>query len=180
VAHIIDWPKCVELASEQITGRKPPEGWLYEEAVRYFHDLGNVLPLCPNCHGLYDGIHYTDITECEIRRYRDDAVQQPETLARLIDFVGVELSGRPNRCTHKVAGRRKHSRTVNLAACTWPLIWIARGYELGVLTDNPHLTVNSAGAGHYHVRLDTTEIRLRSARLGECGHFGEIWRRSPQ
>ncbi|MEV0035202.1 HNH endonuclease [Streptomyces sp. NPDC050804] len=179
MAHIANWPKCVILAGEKIDGVAPPDEWHYGAAVGHFHHLGNVLPLCANCHTLYDGEQYTDVTESEIRDYRDAAVRQPDVLARLIDFVGTELSGRPGRCTHKVDGKRKHSHAVDAEACAWPLMWISQGYEQGLVTDDPNMIVLLRDSGfHYHVPLTTTEISMCSGELSECGRGVRIWKRS--
>ncbi|MGQ0631493.1 MAG: HNH endonuclease [Sporichthyaceae bacterium] len=178
VAHIMDWPTCVAAASKQINGMEPPADWRMGVALQSFHNLGNVLPLCRNCHGLYDGRQHEDVTECEIRGYRDAAVREAGALARLIDFVGTELHGRPNRCTHMIDGRREHSHMVDLQACAWPLIWLAQGYRDGALAGDPHLVVPSAGAGHHHVHLDTTTIALCGSPLAECNRAGQIWSKS--
>ncbi|WP_137989746.1 HNH endonuclease signature motif containing protein [Streptomyces vilmorinianum] len=178
VAHIVDWPSCFASAGEEIDGLAPPEAWHYAEAISRFHDLGNVLPLCCNCHTLYDGKQYTDVTESEIRGYRDAAVRKPEALSRLIDFVGTELRGRPGRCIHKVGSRREHTHTADPVACSWPLTWISQGYELGLVAEDPNLIVMSAECGfHYHVPLTTTEIRMCSGELSECGRGGRVWKR---
>jgi hypothetical protein len=158
VAHILDWPTCVARAGQSRSGTTPPRDWHYDVAVDNFHNLGNVLPLCKNCHGLYDGPRYTDVTECELRRYRDAAVRRPEVLARLIDFIGIELSGRPGRCTHRIDGKRQHSHMVDTRAVMTPLRWIADGYESGVLTDEPHMIVSNSGGWHFHVHLDHATV----------------------
>jgi hypothetical protein len=161
VAHILDWRTCVKQAGELSRDRLPPRDWHYREAVRYFHDLGNVLPLCGNCHLLYDDSRYGDITECELRRLRDAAVQEPETLAKLITFVRRELSGRPNRCAHD---GRPHGRATDLLACMWPLTWISDGYARGVLTEDPNLVV-PCNSGSLQLRLDLGQIEPASAAL---------------
>ncbi|MFI6275957.1 HNH endonuclease [Streptomyces sp. NPDC050988] len=175
VAHIMDWPKCVAVAGEGFAAA--PDGWHYAEALRHFHHVGNMLPLCANCHALYDGSRYADVTECEIRSYRDTAVRRPEILSRLIDFVGTELSGRPNRCAHRVSGKRMHSRAADVGACTWPLIWISKGYELGLIDDNPKmLVVTNGDVFHDHVCLRTTAVSSCSGDLSECRQGSRIWR----
>ncbi|WP_405832477.1 HNH endonuclease [Streptomyces sp. NBC_00105] len=178
MAHIMNWPKCVAAAGEEIDGIAPPEAWHYGAAVSYFHHLGNVLPLCANCHTLFDNMQYEDVTEAEIKGYRDDAVRKPETLTRLIDFVGTELSGRPGRCTHKIEGKRKHSHVVDVEACMWPLMWISQSYEKGPVTDDPKMIVKSRDSGfHYHVPLTTTEISMCSGELSECSQGVRVWKR---
>jgi hypothetical protein len=177
MAHIINWPRCVTIAGEEINGAAPPEAWHYAEAVRHFHHLGNVLPLCANCHTLYDGEQWEDVTESEIKGFRDTAVQETGVLLRLIDFVGTELSGRPNRCTHKVDGKRKHSHAVDVDSCVWPLIWISQGYELGLICEEPNLIVPTGPEAHYHVPLSTPQIRMCTAELSDCRQKGRIWKR---
>ncbi len=120
VAHIVNWPACRLQAGLPVNGLQPPSDWREGEALRLFHDLGNVLPLCPNCHTIYDGIAYEDVDESQICGYRDRAVLRHDVLAQLIDFVGIELSGRPNRRPHQAAGRRVHTRVVNPNAVMWP------------------------------------------------------------
>ena len=167
--------RCVALAGKEIDGIAPPETWHYGQAVSRFHHLGNVLPLCANCHTLYDGVQWEDVTETEIRGYRDAAVRKPEVLSRLIEFVGTELSGRPNRCTHKIDGKQKHSHAVDVEACVWPLIWISQGYQQGLVTEDPNVIVESGDSGfHYHVSLTTTEISMCSGELSECGRGGRV------
>ncbi|WP_157902900.1 HNH endonuclease [Streptomyces jeddahensis] len=177
MAHIMNWPRCVAVAGKEVNGIAPPEAWHYGEALRHFHHLGNVLPLCANCHTLYDGVQWEDVTEAEVRGYRDAAVQEPDVLSRLINFVGTELSGRPNRCTHKVDGKRKHSHAVDVNSCVWPLTWIAQGYELGLITEKPNLIVSADSAVHYHVLLTTTEIRMCTGEVSRCGRDGKVWKR---
>jgi hypothetical protein len=61
VAHVVDWPRCRELDSSPVGGIKPPTWFVDGEAIRLFHNIANVLPLCGNCHGLYDGRHHEDV-----------------------------------------------------------------------------------------------------------------------
>ncbi|MFC1438465.1 HNH endonuclease signature motif containing protein [Streptacidiphilus sp. N1-10] len=179
VAHIIEWPRCFAIAGEEIDGQKPPREWHYGEAVRHFHHLGNMLPLCSNCHTLFDGKQYPEVTEEQIRALRDAVVKKPETLLRLIEFIGEELSGRPGRCTHNVDGKRKHSHAVDVTACTWPLIWLSESYKLGTITDNPNLLIEPSGGGyHYHASLDTGTISLCSARVSDCRPGARILHRN--
>ncbi|MGW6279313.1 HNH endonuclease [Kribbella sp. NPDC055071] len=175
VAHIHDWPRCRERAGAPIDDRVPPTDWHMGEAVRLFHDLGNVLPLCSSCHDLYDGVVYDDVDEAEIRGYRDRAVLKSDVLARAIDFVGIELAGRPNRGTDRVTGQRTPAVDPNAVMCV--LSWLARGYEQGILNDDPRMIVRTRDGWHFHVSLDTTTSRLCAGDLSKCRDRGWIWQR---
>jgi hypothetical protein len=177
VAHINDWPTCRLQAGLPIDDLLPPTDWRESEALRLFHDLGNVLPLCPNCHTLYDGSEYEDVDESEIRGYRDSAVLRTDVLTELIDFVGIELSGRPNRCSHKVAGKRVHARVADPNAVLWPLIWISHGYEQKALVEDPRMIVPTGDGWHVHVNLDGAGFRHCAGQLGVCDRQGWVWKR---
>ncbi|MEU3657451.1 hypothetical protein AB0E67_32710 [Streptomyces sp. NPDC032161] len=56
--------------------------------------LGNVVPLCPNCHTLFDG-PYGEVDEAEIRALCDETARRPEVLVHVIDFIRAERSTVP-------------------------------------------------------------------------------------
>lgn len=185
VAHIRNWPTCTSLVEKKTEGLRPPptwhqtaEEWRYQDAYGLFHDLGNVLPLCASCHALFDGARYDDVTEEQIRKVRDDAVLQPEILMRTIDFVGAELRGRPNRCTHKEDnGRRRHTHRSDVMAITAPLSWLQRGFTLGLDLGDPALIVASVdGLQHHHVALDHSALSLCLGDLRDCTRATRLWK----
>lgn len=184
VAHIENWPTCRERAGRPVAGFSPPADWHYGQALTEFHHIGNVLPLCKNCHGLYDGPQYPDVTEEEIRSYRDAAVKLPDVLGRLIDFVGIELYGRPNRCGHRddETKKRQHSHVVDTVATRWPMIWIGDAYREGTLTGDPRMTVITADGSHHHVHFGQMSVGTCGACCVPCcakesGDRGPVWRR---
>ncbi|MEV7445716.1 HNH endonuclease [Streptomyces sp. NPDC091204] len=198
MAHIHDWPKIRETAQEQIWGTPPPpetiEG-LRQVAVkqsedtspalarmtqehRYslFHDLGNVLPLCPNCHALFDDKSYPEVTEAEIRALRDDAVRRPEVLVRVIDFIHAELRGRVGRCTHEDEnGNKEHTHRTNIMALGSPLTWVMNGYAAGLdLGVRAFVVACRCKTQHHHVALDQGAIDLCVAPLRDCKKLGRV------
>jgi hypothetical protein len=176
MAHIRDWPECVAFAGAEIDGMKPPRDWHYAVAVDNFHNISNVVPLCCNCHTLFDHNRYPDVTECAILELRDEAVKRTEVLAHLINFVGTELFGRPNRCRHKTEdGKRKHTHLIDQMAAVIPMPWIADAYRVGTLTDNPHMIVRNSGDWHHHVRLDHGSISYCSGSLDACASDARVW-----
>jgi hypothetical protein len=178
MAHVAGWPECVALAGAEVNGMKPPRDWQYAVAVSSFHNLGNVVPLCCNCHTLFDIDRYPDVTTCDIVSLRDAAVQQPRVLAHLIDFVGTELRGRPNRCVHKTAdGKRQHSHQIDELAALIPMPWIAAAHRWGDLTANPHMIVTGRtnDGWHHHVRLDLGAITHCSGALDACAPGAHVW-----
>jgi hypothetical protein len=108
-------------------------------------------------------------------------VKTPDALAALVNFIGLELAGRPNRCSHTWKDdlgrkRRSHSRTFSSgASVTLPLLWVRAGYTAGTLTDDPHMIVPQ-GIMHAHVHLNTTTIRTCVGNLDDCATTGRLWR----
>ncbi|MCW7991145.1 hypothetical protein XF35_39540, partial [Streptomyces platensis subsp. clarensis] len=131
-----------------------------EYTYSLFHNIGNVLPLCPNCHALFDGAKYTESDEREIRQLRDEAVRQPEVLEQAIAYIRAELAGRTNRCSHKdEAGDRLHTRRTDTSALGAPLTWVMNGFRRGLDLGDPNIVVNTATPGqHYHVALDRGSV----------------------
>ncbi|MFE7951570.1 HNH endonuclease [Streptomyces sp. NPDC057426] len=194
MAHIRNWPTTRQdtaadfppplpptvLKKLRAKLQKPPTGaqpdldrLIYEDSLSRFHDLGNVLSLCPNCHALFDGPQYDELVEEDVLALRDDAVRRPEVLGRAIDFVQAELRGRPNRCTCALDandGRRhKHSYRTDLIALGAPLSWIANGFALGLDLGDPALVVESVSRRqHYHVALDAGTVRLCVGAAADC------------
>lgn len=137
VAHIHDWPTCRERAGLSVNVRPAPPGWHFDAAKDMFHNLGNVVPLCPTHHDWLDDKSDLELTGDDVRRVRDDVVRRPETLRCLIDFVCTELWGRPSG----VGGQ--HAFKTDMYGCTAPQIWIRNAYRVGILTEGPHLIVES-------------------------------------
>ncbi|MFI9210340.1 HNH endonuclease [Streptomyces sp. NPDC053253] len=159
---------------EPPTGAQPDlDRLIYEDSYSRFHDLGNVLPLCPNCHALLDGPQYDELVEGDVLALRDDAVRGPEVLARAIDFVRAELRGRPNRCTCALDTddnrQRKHSFRADLMALGAPLAWIANGVARSLDLGETALVVDSASRRqHYHVALDAGTVGLCLGAAANC------------
>ena len=181
VAHLVDWPRCRAIASRPVGRIKAPDWYAEPRALALFHNLGNVVPLCSNCHELYDSPKEEDVDEAEIRGFRDAALRRSDVLRRALDYVVAELTARPGRCRHLVDGRRSHSHQVDLTGCMHPLSWIADGYAAGVLSDHPEIVVVSAGGSHHHVRLDRGELMGCGASLDDCARDADVrGRRLPQ
>lgn len=179
MAHILDWPKCEAFAGEQIEGMKPPRGWHYAVALETFHNITNVVPLCPSCHRLLDQKKYVDVTECGILELRNEAIKRPDVLARVIDFVGTELSGRPNRYKRKMEdGKVKYSPMADTFGALMPLSWVADAYQAGILTDNPHMVVRENDGWHSHVRLEHGSISHCCGSLEDCAAGARVWTRA--
>ncbi|ARE79467.1 hypothetical protein B6R96_36200 (plasmid) [Streptomyces sp. Sge12] len=198
MAHIRDWPKIREKADRQIWGTPlPPETVerlrekgvklaegtapeltrvTYEHRYGLFHDLGNVLPLCPNCHALFDGKSYPEVTEEDIRALRDDAVRRPEVLTRVIAFIRAELRGRQGRCTHRDEnGAKEHTHRTDMMALGAPLFWVANGYAAGLDLGEPTFIVECASkTQHHHAALDQGVIDLCLAPLRSCTEAARI------
>lgn len=192
MAHIRDWRKIREKAHKQMWGTPLPpetverlqqkgvklvEGMTpdlarvtHEHRYGLFHDLGNVLPLCPNCHALFDGTAYSEVTEADIRALRDDAVRQPEVLSRVIDFIRRELRGRQGRCTHKDEdGVKEHTHRTDIMALGAPLSWVANGYAAGLDLGNPTFVVECvSGLQHHHVDLARGALNLCLGPISAC------------
>ncbi|MGW3425041.1 HNH endonuclease [Streptomyces phaeochromogenes] len=184
IAHLRDWPTCRGWADSKTTGPVLSATWSAALAERRmhmaysrFHDLGNVAPLCANCHTLYDSPQYDDVTERDILTVRNAAVRRPGVLLRAVDFIGAELAGRPGRCAHKDTGeRRTHSRRAEEIATFAPLAWIRRGYTLGLDLGDPALIITPADApAHYHLVLDQGMVDLCSDELHRCAPGVRRW-----
>jgi hypothetical protein len=68
--HIRNWPACRDRVETETAGLVLPATWsetLEQKRGRMaygrFHDLGNVVPLCANCHTPFDGRRYDDVRE---------------------------------------------------------------------------------------------------------------------
>ncbi len=179
MAHIRDWPTSVAFAGTEIGGIKPPRDWHYAVAVDNFHNISNVVPLCCNCHTLFDQKKYPDITECAILELRDEAIKRTDVLGHVINFIGIELSGRPSRCQHKTEdGKRKHTHVIDQMAAVLPMPWIADAYRAGTLTDNPHMIVRNRDGWHHHVRFDHGSISCCAGSLDNCADGARVWTRT--
>ncbi|MER6253560.1 HNH endonuclease [Streptomyces sp. NPDC001584] len=189
MAHIRDWPMVRKEGHEPFKGllasivgtqrtsgagqptKRPDLAKLaYEHTYGLFHDLGNVLPLCPNCHTLFDGKSYPEVTEADILAARDDAVRRPEVLAKVIDFIRDELRGRPRRCTHRDEhGRQKHTHRSDIMALGAPLSWVARGFAAGLDLGNRTLVVDCiSGLQHHRVDLAQGALTLCVGPIEAC------------
>ncbi|MGW1976662.1 HNH endonuclease [Streptomyces sp. NPDC001889] len=170
MAHIRNWPTIRQAAENKLEGLPARLAHIAEQHRHSrFHHLGNVVPLCPNHHTLFDG-DYPEFDEQRVRGLRDEALRRPDVLARVIDFIRDELRGRPNRCVHKDAdGRREHARATDLMALAAPLSLVMNGYRLGLDLGDPQLVVDCAsGALHYHVALDQQSVDDCTGRSGQC------------
>ncbi|MGH8791157.1 MAG: HNH endonuclease signature motif containing protein [Stackebrandtia sp.] len=157
-AHIVDWPDTWQYVRDSFPPYAPLD-W-FDEAKSVFHRIDNMIPLCSNCHDLYDDKQYEDVTEEEIRGYRDEAVKRPEVLLSLVKYVKDELSGRP-RCSHKEDGKPKHSISVDPLAALIPLHWIQQGIKAGAISPDPELKIRTGTSRSYYVqtvRLDHASI----------------------
>ncbi|GGZ89719.1 hypothetical protein GCM10010371_57000 [Streptomyces subrutilus] len=189
MAHIRDWPMVRKEGHEPFKGlltstvgaqrssstgpstKKPDLAKLaYEHTYSLFHDLGNVLPLCPNCHTLFDGKSYPEVTKADILAVRDEAVRRPEVLARAIDFIRAELRGRPRRCTHRDEhGRQEHTHRSDIMALGAPLLWVSRGFSAGLDLGNPTLVVECvSGLQHHRVDLAQGALNLCVGSIRVC------------
>ncbi|MEV7020056.1 hypothetical protein [Streptomyces sp. NPDC093991] len=170
MAHIRNWPTIRQDAAGKLE-RLPDRFTHIAEQRRYslFHHLGNVVPLCPNDHTLFDG-NYPELDEPKVRALRDVALRRPDVLARVIEFICDELWGRPNRCVHKDAdGRREHTRATDLMALAVPLSWVQNGFRLGLDLGDPQLVVDcSSGTQHYHVTLDQAVVDHCAGHSRQC------------
>ncbi|MFC7245229.1 tetratricopeptide repeat protein [Catellatospora aurea] len=186
VAHLINRRDARHLAQRTVQGFNPEQratlearttswhpGAVRRNAERYHHNLGNMVPLCANCHTLLDGTKYHDVTEDQVIRRRDAALNTPEVLRRVIGFVRAEMSGRPNRCDCAAFGRQRHSRTVDPDVLSAPIGWLSRGYRRGVIADDPY--VISAPRTHCwdwlldHLHLGLPLTYGCANRVGRCG-----------
>ncbi|WP_328843013.1 HNH endonuclease [Streptomyces sp. NBC_00258] len=170
MAHIRNWP-TIRLAAESKLEGLPDRFAHIAEQHRHglFHHLGNVVPLCPNHHTLFDG-NYPELDEHKVRALRDAALCRPDVLARVIDFIRDELSGRPNRCVHKDEnGRREHTRATDLMALVVPLSWVQSGFRLGLDLGDPQVVVDCAsGTQHHHVALDQAVVDTCVGHSRQC------------
>ncbi|MFB7454867.1 HNH endonuclease [Streptomyces sp. NPDC056194] len=170
MAHIRDWPETRQAAESKL--EKLPDKFVHvAERHRHslFHHLGNVVPLCPNHHTLFDG-DYPELDEHKVRALRDAALHRPDVLDRVIDFIRAELKGRPNRCIHKDAdGHREHPRATDVMALAVPMSWVQDGFRQGLNLGDSQLVVDSAsGTQHYHVALDQGVVDLCVGSSREC------------
>ncbi|MFD9078280.1 HNH endonuclease [Streptomyces erythrochromogenes] len=192
MAHVRDWPTVraeghapferllTSTVGAQRTSKTQPtkpadvDKIADQHTYSLFHDLGNVLPLCPNCHTLYDGKDYPEVTEKEVLAARNSAVRQPEVLTQAIRFIEDELRGRPRRCTHlDKDGRREHTYRSDVMALSAPLSWVASGFAAGLDLGDPMLVVECASRlEHHHVDLAHTTVDLCIGPIRACPDLG--------
>ncbi|WNF31093.1 HNH endonuclease [Streptomyces sp. C11-1] len=170
LAHICDWP-TVRLATESAV-RGIPERIAHvgkQHRRSTFHDLGNVVPLCPNHHTLFDG-NYPEFDVDTVLALRDAALRNPEVLLRVVDVIIDELRGRPNRWIGAAAdGCRKYNRATDLTALITLLSWVRKGFGLGLELGEPHLVVDCVSGGqHYHVALDHGAVDHCAGDSSQC------------
>ncbi|GGP56284.1 HNH endonuclease [Streptomyces sindenensis] len=179
MAHIRNWPTIRQTAEGKLEGLPDRFAHVAEQHRHsLFHHLGNVVPLCPNHHTLFDG-DYPEFDEHKVRALRDEALRRPDVLTRVISFICDELRGRPNRCVHKNAdGRRKHTRATDFMALAVPLTWVMNGFSQGLDLGDPQLVVDCAsGAQHYHVALDQGVVDHCAGHSSQCTKAEAVGRR---
>jgi hypothetical protein len=85
VAHLSNWPEVKEYVAST-PGADSPLVLQPEEAYWLFHQPVNVVLLCCNCHCLFDGAAYGDVTLADIVAARDAVLGTERAAAVVRDY----------------------------------------------------------------------------------------------
>lgn len=118
VAHLENWPDTRD--GDPLALHDPDNvAWLFHQPI-------NVVVLCCNCHCLFDGQEYTDVTLDDIREARDRELMTERAAVAVREYLCRGFSGTVVKNGDNVLNR-------------WfpMLLWLQSAYEAGVLPE-PH------------------------------------------
>ncbi|WP_412538508.1 HNH endonuclease [Longispora sp. K20-0274] len=187
IAHIDDWKKTKASVDADVSkalkteGALPSRHWVTLVHDR-FHNLGNVVPLCTNCHTKFDHGH-PDYPAERILDARARALHDREVVRELTAVLLEELAGRRSQCRHRSVtfkrGQRKrlHSIAMNVVDAARMLIWIADAYQTRVITDESRWIV-PIGDRDYHLHIDLSAVDIPITCVpgrGTCDPTSRVW-----
>ena len=165
VAHIDNWLTCREAVSEgPVTGRAAEI--VRELALDRFQDLGNMLPLCANCHRIYDSCRWSDITRRDVVQARDRALTEAGVVRRTINFLEAEVGGRPNRIRVGVTEQKIRPGAFPAFFLT-PGQWLKQARDGGVVELDAELFLAGPDGWNLRLLLDGPAAVFRSTEPGD-------------